>query len=379
MSSVKIHSKNLLGADSKKSRVAKTIAVVATAISVFIVVISTFVASGFRNEIERKTVELMDFVRIKDMSQVFVNSRDISLDSVQISQINTIIAPQKLDAVIEAQGVIQNGMNMLPSILKYESSDSIARGEIVLSKSAAVSLDVKIGDYVDILSLDDDKPKRSQMKVSDIYSMGISDLEIGVARASYEDVRAMTSIEDGVVNYYAVREVTPLEPLFNYAEGEGLDVETIDYRAPQIYGWLMMIDNNLTLVLIIMVVVAIINIVTSTLIVMLDSTKIVAVLRALGMNRTAIAKIFLVGVGRYAFRGMAIGLVVGFIVGGAQSVFNIITLDEAAYYVNKVPISFEVLQIAGYMAMMGAAVVLSLLVPINIVSRLNISKALKYQ
>ncbi|MFI3288123.1 MAG: FtsX-like permease family protein [Rikenellaceae bacterium] len=379
MSTPKIKYSKLLGKESRKSKVAKTIAVIATALSVAIVIISTIVADGFRGEIENKTVSLMHFAHIREISQVFITSRDVKLDDSQIEELNQSIAPQELISVIETQGVLQNSVNLAPTTLRSESTDTITPGNIVLSKTAAKLLNAKVGDHIDILSLDSETPQQKRLKVSQIYSTGIVELEALIARISPQDIKEMVDIEEGWVSYYAIEETTPLDDTWNIAEKYSLDIETTDMMAPQIYGWLMMIDNNLTLVLIIMIIVAIINIITSTLIVMLDSTKTIATLRALGLNRRNGIRIFFMGVGRYAFKGMLWGIAIAIGLGILQDTFTIITLDEVSYFVNKVPIAFNWLKLASYIALMSLAITLSLLTPISIVTRINIAAALKYQ
>ncbi len=379
MSATKIKYSKLLGQQSTKSKVAKTIAVVATALSVAIIIISTVVADGFRREIENSAIKLLDYAHIKDINQIFASSISVSLDKDQQQQINDIISPQQLTANIETQGVIQHRVNIIPSSLVAQVGDTIPEGEIVLSKAAARLLDAQIGDELQVYSLEEDEPTTTTLKLSSTYSTNIVDMEVLIAKISEHDARLMTSMDSEEVSYYAINELFEIEPLADYLAYEGLDLETVESRAPHIYGWLSMIDNNMSLVLIIMIIVAIINVITSTLIVMLDSTKTVAMLRALGMNRRAVSRIFLLGVGRYALRGMVYGVIVAVGLGSLQIIFGVIELDAAAYFVDRVPIAFNLFKIAGYLLLMGVAITLSLLIPINIVSRLNIASALKYQ
>lgn len=379
MSPTKIKYSKLLGQQSTKSKVAKTIAVVATALSVAIIIISTIVADGFRREIENSAVKLLDYAHIKDINQIFASSISVSLDGDQQQQINDFISPQQLTANIETQGVIQHRVNIIPSSLVAQIGDTIAEGEIVISQAAARLLDAQIGDELDVYSLEEDDPTMTTLTVAATYTTNIVDMEVLIAKISEHDARLMTAMDNTEVSYYAIKDPFEIEPLADYLAYEGLDLETVESRAPHIYGWLTMIDNNMSLVLIIMIIVAFINVITSTLIVMLDSTKTVAMLRALGMNRGAVSRIFLFGVGRYALLGMVCGVVVAVGLGCVQGFFGIIELDAAAYFVDRVPIAFNLLKICSYMLLMGVAITLSLLIPINIVSRLNIALALKYQ
>lgn len=379
MSTINIKYNKLLGKESRKSKVAKTIAVIATALSVAIVIISSIVADGFRQEIEKKTVELVGFARIREISQIFIDSNNVELSDETLQEFNNSIAPQTLIPTLETQAILQKGANLIPTTLQSEANDTINKGEIILSKTAAKMLGAKQGDFIELLSLDNEVPKQKSLKIAEVYSTGITEIEVMIAKISPQDIKEMVDIPDSAASFYTIKQRTNLSGAYEIAERESLDIETTDMIAPQIYGWLLMIDNNLSLILVIMLIVSIINIITSTLIVMLDSTKTIAMLRALGMNRTSCIKIFTAGVGSYALKGMIIGAIIGLGFGILQSTFSLITLDEAAYFVDEVPIAFNWLKLIVYTALMGAATLVSLLIPINIVTRLNIASSLKYQ
>ncbi len=371
---------NLLNTTSSRSSIARTIATAAIALSVAVVVLSGLVADGFRREIEQKTVEALDYIRIKQASSFFVTEDNVELDEATIAEFQQIIYPSELVGIVQQEAIIQRSANLLPSMLL--SSQEVRGGMIVLSQSAAAALDAKCGDELEVLTHRDGLTKLYSYTVDSIYNSGLGDIDQALAYISMEDARLISELEEGVMSYYAISDVLPsstYETLYGVADSIGLYIEGVDQRAPQVLGWLDMVDSNIVIVLIIMLIVAIINVITSTLIIMLDNTKTVALLRAFGMTRGAVRRIFMLGVGRIAVRGIIIGLFIAVTLGFLQMETGLFGLDETWYFVNTVPIYFNIAHICLYVVLMVVSIFVALILPISVVSRIDIASAIKYQ
>ncbi len=372
----------LLNTKSSRSSIARVIATLAVALSVGVVILATIIADGFRKEIEWKTIEVLDNIRIKSASSFFVSDISIELDEQSTKEINEIIAPIEIKGVVEHQALLQAGVNILPTMLSADLDTSTPSGAIVLSKSAARSLGVEVGGTVEVLTIDGGMQSRQYLNVDSIYSSGLGDIESALAYISLSDARKMADIVGSSVSYYAIDKelsTSTYENLYNYADENGLYLESVDERAPHVLGWLDMVDNNISIVLIIMVLVAIINVMTSTLIVMLDNTKILAMLRAVGMSRKAVSGVFILAIGRHTLLGVLYGVLVAVAIGLVQMITGIIPLDSTWYFVSAVPIYFAPIKIIGYLILMVIAIFVSLMVPVAIVSRMDIASSLKYQ
>ncbi len=372
-----LHYRNILGSRTKRSSTAKVIAVIATTLSVAVVVISNIVSSGFRDVIKDKAVDLLDFAHVTQQSLFVLSGNTTNLDSVQIRGFNKMIAPQRLVGVVQTEGVLQSGTLFLPTLLVAREDYEVQTKEILLSTSAAKQLKVKAGDKISVISLADNVPMSYPMRVGDLYSTGLTDIEVAIARVSLDEARRIAQSTE--FSYYAVPQAVDMDEIVQYAQGDAMRVDGVESRATQIFGWLDMIDNNLSLVLIIMLSVALVNVMSSTLIIMLDNTRCVAILRALGMSRMGIAKVFVIGIGKYSLIGVLLGLIISIGFGLLQSNFSLITLDEASYFVSSVPIHFEWARIGFYVMLMFGVIALSLVIPIRIVGRMAITKSLKFK
>lgn len=369
----------IIGVANSRCRIARRVGIIATTLSVAVVVVSAMVSSGFRGAIERKAVELMDFGHIRAGSSLLWGSGSEMLSAGDVERVNSVIYPEVLAQVVEGQGVLLSGANLVPTIIKGEEFGGVAVGGVILSKSAARELGVGVGDVVEVMG-GGVAQQFARVRVDSIYSSGIVDIEGGVCFMSESMARQFSALDSTQVSYYAVKgEVDDLEALEVFVAGERMTFEGIEQRAGSIFGWLDMIDNNVMLVLVIMVVVALINIVTTTLIIMLDNTERVATLRALGMSRGSVRRLFLLSIGRFMWRGVFYGVLIGVSLAMVQSVWGVLSLDEASYLLDRVPVAFDVEMILLYSVVMLATVVVSIIIPVSIVSRLSIARALKYQ
>lgn len=375
----KINYNTVLESTSKRSKIAIRIATIAVALSVAVVTVALCVADGFRVHIERKVVDLLDYIHITELPSIFISSDELYFDSVQIADIEKLITPQKLAATTEAFVVLQNDRNILSSNVVGTRGSSISSGSITLSNTAALELDVSVGDALEVLYFVDGSASIKSLRVDSIYSSMLTDIERQRAFVSAQDASLFSGRDPDVVNYYAINESFDSAPLEQYIDDEGLVLESVEERAPHLFGWLDMIDQNLSLVVLIMSVVALVNVIASALIVILDSTPKIALLRALGMSRAVIERLYFIKLGRGALFGLFFGLAFGLGICGLQYFFTIITLDPYLYFVDSFPIGFNWLKIISFNALIVVVIMLSLLLPIRVISRLSIAKAIKYE
>lgn len=363
---------------SSRTRLALRVAMWSMAISVSVVTLSELIVAGFRSTIQEKLTSLVSFAHITENNPIFVTSDMAELDDDQLRSINGHIYPQRAKAVVEAQIVAQHSANTLGLMVIGAEGDTIADNAIRMSKTTASLLDIEVGDQIDVITFVDE-PKRKALTVSSIYSSDIVEIESAIAYVSMTLAREFSLIDTGMVSYYRVENPTDLATLLDFADEEGLKVMTAQERVPHIYSWLSMIDQNMTLILIIMIVVAIINVVTASLIAIVDNMAKIGTLRALGMRASTVRKLFVVAMGRYVLVGTLFGLAIGLLLGAVQYFTGVITLDSSSYFLSQIPIDFDPLTLALYVVIIAAAVVISILLPVSIISKLSIASTIKYE
>ena len=149
--------------------------------------------------------------------------------------------------------------------------------------------------------------------------------------------------------------------------------------APQIFDWLNMLNTNVVIILTLIIIVAGFNMVSGLLIFILDKTAMIGILKALGYRNVSLKKLFLYIASGMIVRGMVAGNLLAFLLGGLQYVFHFIKLEPATYYMDTVPVYFNV----SYIVLLNAGVllisVLMLIVPTMLISRIRPIKAIRFE
>lgn len=147
---------------------------------------------------------------------------------------------------------------------------------------------------------------------------------------------------------------------------------------PQIFDWLDFQDVNVTIIIVMMVIVAAINMISALLILIIEKTTLIGILKALGMRNWSIRKIFLYNATYLIFRGLVWGNIIALALCFVQKFFGVIKLDPASYYVTEVPINLDMLNILLINFGTIAVCVLVLIIPTYVVTRISPVKAIRF-
>lgn len=145
------------------------------------------------------------------------------------------------------------------------------------------------------------------------------------------------------------------------------------------FDWLSLLNTNVWVILVLIVTVAVFNMVSGLLILILDKTSLIGILKALGCRDVNLRKLFLYISLGLTGRGMLVGNMLALLLGGIQYYFNVITLDPVAYYMDTVPVYFDLF----YLILLNVGViivsVLMLLIPTMLISRIKPIKAIRFE
>jgi len=148
---------------------------------------------------------------------------------------------------------------------------------------------------------------------------------------------------------------------------------------PNIFDWLAILDNNRSIIFIVMGIVAVINLITCLLILVLERTRMIGVLKAIGMTDSSLQQLFLYYAGVIALKGTAIGAVAGLGICLLQQATGIITLDEANYYIAVAPVQIIWWQVALIIIATMLVCVVSLISPALLVTTVKPVKAIQFR
>jgi lipoprotein-releasing system permease protein len=155
-------------------------------------------------------------------------------------------------------------------------------------------------------------------------------------------------------------------------------VINIREKYPQIFDWLNFQDLNVIIIITLMLVVAGFNMISGLLILILEKTNMIGILKALGSEDKTIRKVFLYQAAYLIGKGLLWGNLIGVGLAFIQLKTGIISLDPSSYYIKTVPINLNIVHITLLNAGTMAAIIIMLLVPSKLISRISPVKAIKY-
>lgn len=385
------------------------IALVGVALGVCIMLISIFIITGFKQEITNKLTGFSAHLNISS----YGNSNFSASDKIQPSDtlLEGIYAlpevkhlylyvtkPAILKSKREIHGVVLHGVDstfkgdfFIDNLKEGEFPDFhtiFPSDEILLSSLVADYLNLKVGDKVTAHFVQD-PPRARVFRVKGIYDTGFDEYDGVFVLCDIRHLQRLNGWKEKEVSGISV-ELKNMDMLLS--AGQKIDecipwentdtfyqVTTIYDRMPQLFEWLDLLNTNVWIILILLVVVAGFNMVSGLLILILDKTSLIGILKALGYKDLNLRKLFLyISVGLIG-KGMLWGNALAFAIAGIQKYFHIIHLDPTNYYMDTVPVHFSI----GYVILLNLGVLfvstLMLIVPTMLISKIKPIKAIRFE
>ena len=386
------------------------IATIAVAVSITVMLVTMAVVEGFRKQIYATISDMSADITVTDLSTVYgTQSKPIkysySLDSIFLATegISTIDSYAMRGCIVRSQsdaaGIVIKGVEAIePTSI---TAKSVIEGslptfgkqrkrELLLPKQTAEQLGITIGERVEVLTVEGDKlPHREVFKVCGIYST-VGDLPTVIALADIRNVQKINGWQSDTYSGFeietaegydaeAITESLNWNIFENYNGLESISAISAKELYAHIFAWLETHNINATVIIVIMFIVALFNMVTALLILLFERTRMVGILKSLGMNNNTVRQIFLYQAARIVGIGMAVGNALAAVLILVQKYTGVVKLDATAYYVSEVPVSIGIVDILAINTIFAAAILLLLFVATAIVSRIEPSEAVKYE
>lgn len=268
---------------------------------------------------------------------------------------------------------------------QLELSDNISR-EILISEYLANRLGFSIGDKAIIYFLKDKenkRPRSAAFTIVGLYNSGFQDFDKQFLIADLKQIQRLNKWKDNQIGQFELIvsdfddiEKTRVQVYDNI--DSFLNASSIVNEYPTIFEWIKLFDVNILLIVIIMIVVAGINMITALLVLILEQTRLVGVLKALGAQNFSISKIFLYNASYLILRGLFWGNLIGIALLLLQKYGKVITLNPENYYVTHAPIYLDWTYIVGINLGTISICMLMLVFPSLIISRISPVKAIKF-
>lgn len=259
--------------------------------------------------------------------------------------------------------------------------------EVLISEEISNRLKINLGDEFNILFVKEDTSKAPWIRVAKavgIYNSGFTDFDENFVISDIRHVQKMNRWEEDEVGGFEVliTNFDEIEAKSNdvYSQtASTLNTQSVIEKYPGIFEWINLFDNNIYLIIAIMILVAGINMITALLVLILERTQMIGILKALGGSNVSIRKVFLYNAGYLILRGLFWGNLIGIGVLLFQKTTGIITLDPQTYYVNEVPIYLDFSYI--FFLNIGTLLlcVVMLIVPSIVISKISPVKSIKFE
>ena len=387
------------------SKLIVRIAIVGIMLGLGVMILSLAVVRGFKQEIREKMRGFAGDIQVVkyDLNESYENSpfdEDTKLEKQALSkQLITHVMPFAtkpgiIRAKDEIEGVVLKGVEK-----KYDWSffkkimitgkvidftDSVAaQKQIMISEQTADRLKLKVGDNILMYFVQEPLRKRP-FKICGIYRSGVEEVDKTFVVGALSLIQRLNNWSPNQIGGYELRvdDFDRLNEAASYLDNilpVKLKAYTILQTYPTIFEWLKLLDTNTVVMLVLMLAVAVINMISALLIMILERTSMIGMFKAMGATNWSLQKIFLYNACYLVGVGLLLGNLLGFGLGYLQLITHFFKLDPASYYMSFVPIQFNWLD--AVLLNVGTLIIcfLVLIIPSTLVTKISPVKAIRFK
>ncbi len=401
------------GASNQLSGPIVRISILGIVLGLAVMILAVAIVTGFQNEIKAKLIGFNSHIQITNYDN------NVSAEPKPISRIQPFLNFLKsnkdirhVEVFATKNGIVKTKTDNEGVLLKgvsddydwsflnknfvagkaFTLNDSVSKN-IVISKYLSDKLNFKLNDKMIIYFIVDrfdsignkvrTETAAKDFYISGIYETGLEDVDKTLVLTDIRRIQKMNGwTEDQVAGFeISITDYKKIDDIGSETDaliGQGLVAQTIKQTNPAIFTWLDMMDVNAIIILVLMVIVAGINMMSALLILILERTNMIGILKAMGAGNTSIQKIFLYNAVYLIGKGMLWGNILGISIELIQKYIGIFKLDPTAYYISQIPINFNLLHILLLNAGTLVCCILMLIIPSFIISRITPVKAIRF-
>lgn len=394
------------------SRPAIRICIIGVAIGLAVMIVSVGVVFGFKHTIRDKTVGFAGHLQVNNfLTYQSTDAQPIQFNDSMMNVLKRFPHVKNVQRYALKQGILKTDDEFLGVVLKgvgeeYDStfihqymidgefpvfSSTHSSNKIVISKSIADKLKIKVGTRIFAYFIDNNGVRTRRFTISGIYQTNLSqydnsicytDLRTAVKLNGWRDDES-TGTEITLDDFKYVDEIDKLmvEKVNRTTDGRGntYACKTIREINPQVFSWLDLLDLNVWIILAIMAAVAAVIMTSGLLIIILERTAMIGTLKAMGATNKTISRTFLWFASFVVGKGLIIGNIIGIGILLIQQATHIIKLDAETYYVSYVPVEVSLYPILLLNIATLLICMLVLVAPSYLVAHIHPSKSMRYE
>lgn len=392
------------------SRPINTITITGIALGLAVMILAVAILTGFKLEIRNKVAGFGAHIQVTNFDDnMSYETVPISGNQEFLKKLNGTNGIHNIQVYATKAGIIKTADNMQGVVLKgigsdydwsffrsnlvegelFTPSDTIRTNNVLISKKIADMLGLKCGDSFSMFFIQD-PPRMRKFKISGIYETSLEEFDKTYLFCDINHIRRLNGWEDDMVSGFEifVNDFDRLDEMTDIVrdaigyriveDEERLKVTNIHLKYPQIFDWLGFQDTNVIIILALMILVAGFNMISGLLILILEKTNMIGILKALGSGNKMIRNLFLYQAAWLIGKGLLWGNAIGIGLAILQQKTNMISLDPSSYYLKSVPINLDPIHIILLNVGTMIAIILMLLVPSQLIARISPVKAIRY-
>lgn len=396
----------------KVSKPAIRIATIGVAIGLAVMIISVSIVLGFKHSIRDKVIgfgsdiTVADFLTLQGYEQY-----PIQINDSLIRALKSTPGIKHVQRYAYTQGILKTNDDFLGVLLKgvgpeFDStfihsnmiegtlpkfSDSESHQKIVISKTIADKLNLKVGQRLFAYFINKQGVRTRKFTITGIYATNMKQFDSQICFTDLYTINKLNGWEPdqysgaelqvndfSQLNLVTMRILNKVKNTVDHY-GETYSAENITEMNPQIFSWLDLMDMNVWIILALMTAVAGVTMISGLLIIILEHTQIIGILKALGSRNRQIRHIFLWFSTFIIGKGLLLGNIIGLGCILLQKWLGLITLDPQTYYVSVVPVEINIpLIIALNLATLFICIIV-LIAPSYLISHIHPAKSMHYE
>tara|TARA_B100001778_G_scaffold201055_1_gene166020 strand:+ start:1340 stop:2563 length:1224 start_codon:yes stop_codon:yes gene_type:complete len=390
---------------SSFSSLISKIAIGGIVLGVTIILLSFFILNGFKNEIKNNVYSFSGHFNISKYTGKFsYKDNPLNLNvglSSHLEKLNYVkyFQPYILSPILiksnsdDIEGVLFKGVDknfnselfnskiINGNWLDFKKNNEYSN-EIIISKNLQKVLNAKIGDDV-YLYFANNPPVYRKLKLKGVFETGMQEFDNNFIFGDILLLRKIYNWNDSLVSGVEVfvENQNNLESIYNDLKTKtAFDefIEKTDTKYIQVFDWLKLLDRNILIFFTLILFVASFNMISILLILIMERIRMIGILKALGSNNNQIKNIFLYNGLRLIFLGLFLGNLISFTFAVFQDKFKILKLDKTSYYMDYVPIGWDLYALSKLNLLILIVIFLVIFLPILVINRIKILDSIKF-
>ncbi len=391
------------GKENNFSKPIIRISIIAISLGIAMMTLSMAIVDGFQEEIQKKVVGFGSHIQItKFDGQGQIENKPLSVNREFFKNIQSIDGIKHVQVYANKPAILKTDKNNLGVILKGIGSDFdwnffseyIKEGKaldivdesksngILISSSMASSLELQLNDEL-LVYFVQDPPRLRKLKITGIYHTGLGEMDDQIAMIDIKHIQKLNKWESSQVGGVEVL----LEDFNRLDELDQTIYEEIDYDLSStsikearidIFNWLELQDVNVVVIISLLILVCGIDVISALLILILERTQMIGVLKSLGAKNKSIRSLFMYQATYIIIIGLFLGNVLGLGLALLQEQFGWLSLPQEAYFIDQVPIKLNIGKLL--MLNLGTLIccLIMLIIPSNLIAKIEPSKSIRF-